>query len=152
MIYSDQDFYGSGVVDASSGHNFLLQQSAVTGGSFTLNFDTALTNVQFTRIANIAFNLVGNWSATAYDGAMAVGSVSEPFGLGPFSPAVYSFSGNITSLSFSGNGFGSAGISSAMIDDLQMTSADAVPDTAGTLALLGISLAGLAAAKRRFAR
>ncbi|HWA25570.1 MAG TPA: hypothetical protein VG734_07915 [Lacunisphaera sp.] len=153
MIYTDQDFYGSGVVDASSGHNFLLQQSATNGGTFTLNFATALTSVQFTRIANIAYNLVGTWSATAYDGASVVGTVSEPFGLGPFSPATYSFSSaNITSLSFSGNGFSVAGISSVMIDDLQLTSVDTVPDTTGTLALMGISLFGVVAFRRRVAR
>lgn len=149
LIYSDLAFYGTGVVDASSGHNFLLQQSAVNGGSFTLNFGTALTNLQFTRIRNLTSNLVGTWTATAYVGATVVGSVSEPYGLGPFTPATYSFTGaGITSLAFSGNGYGSAGISSAMIDDIRMTT---VPDGAATVALLGISLGILAGFRRRFA-
>jgi hypothetical protein len=150
LIYSDQAFYGTGVVDASSGNNFLLQQSAVNGGSFTLNFATALTNLEFTRIQNLTYNLVGTWSATAYAGSTVVGSVSEPFGLGPFTPATYSFSGaGITSLTVSGNGFGSAGISSAMIDDIKMTS---VPDASSTLALLGLSFSAFALMRRRFAR
>lgn len=149
LIYSDLAFYGTGVVAASSGHNFLLQQSAVYGGSFTLNFATALTNLQFTRIRNLTPNLVGTWTATAYAGATAVGSVSEPFGTGPYSPATYSFTGaGITSLTFSGNGYGYAGISSAMIDDIRMTS---VPDGAATVALLGISLGVIAVFRRRFA-
>jgi len=151
LVYSDQAFYGTGAVGASSGHNFLLQQAAVNGGAFTLNFATGLTNVEFTRIRNITPNLVGTWTATAYSGALALGSVSEAFGLGPFTSAVYSFSGsNITSLSISGNGFGAAGIASAMIDDLKLTSVDSVPDTGNTLALVGISLASLAALRRRF--
>lgn len=148
IIYSDLAFYGVGVVAASSGHNFLLQQSAVNGGNFTLNFGTALTDVQFTRIRNITYNLVGEWSATAYSGATAVGSVGESFGLGGFSPITYNLSGaNITSLTFWGNGYGRAGMSSAMIDDLKLTS---VPDTFSTLALMGFSLASLVALRRRF--
>ena len=153
MIYSDLAFYGAGVVAASSGHNFLLQQSAVNGGTFTLNFGNALTNVEFTRIANVAYNAVGYWSVTAYAGASVVGSAFEYNGLGSFSPATYSFSGaGITSLAFYGNGYNYAGISSVMIDDLKLTSVDSVPDTAGTLGLLGMALAGLIGLRRRFAR
>ncbi len=148
LIYSDQAFYGTGAVAASSGHNFLLQQSAVHGGSFTLDFSTALTDVQFTRIRSLTSNLVGTWTATAFSGATAVGSVSEGFGGGSYSAATYDLSGsNITSLTFSGDGYGSAGISSAMIDDLKLTS---VPDASSTLGLIGLSLAGLAMLRRRF--
>ncbi len=153
LIFSDQAFYGSGVVLASSGHNFLTQQSASNGGGFTLNFSTALTQLEFTRIKNLTNNLVGTWTATAYAGATAVGTYSEGFGLGSFSPATYSFSGaGITSLTINGNGFGVAGISSAMIDDIKMTSAEPTPDASSTLILLGLSLAAFAGLRRRVSR
>lgn len=150
LINSDQDFYGSGVVLASSGHNFLTQQSASPGGGFTLNFATALTQLEFTRIQNLAWNLVGTWTATAYAGTTFVGSYSEPFGLGSFSPATYTFSGpGITSLVVSGNGYSVAGISTVMMDDIKMTSAS-TPDASDTLTLFGLSLGALALMRRRF--
>lgn len=122
LIYSDQDFYGNGTVVASSGDNFLEQQSAVYGGSFTLNFSVPLTALQFTRIASLTPNSVGVWTATAYSGGTALSTVGEPNGGGSYSPAIFSFTGtDITSLTVSGNGYGSAGISSVMMDDLILT-------------------------------
>lgn len=150
LIYSDLAFYGSGVVQASSGHNFLLQQSAVNGGSFTLNFNTGLSQLGFTRIANRTNNSVGSWTATAYSGATAVGSFGESYGLGAFSPATYTYTGsNITSLTVSGNGFGSAGISSLMMDNLTLTS---VPDGGSSLLLIGGALAMMVLARSRRGR
>jgi hypothetical protein len=138
---------------ASSGDNFLLQQtSGAPAISYTLNFSTALDSVGFTRIKSITPNLVATWTASAYSGATFVTSVSEGFGLGSFSDATYTLVGpGITSLVISANGFGSAGIASAMIDDLVLTST-AVPDSSGTVALLGLSAVLLFTARRRFAR
>lgn len=147
MVFSDQAFYGTGVVLASSGHNFLLQQSAVHGGSFTLNFSGAVTDFTFTRIANLTSNSVGAWSATAYAGASVVGSVGEGFGVGSYSPAVYDLSGaGITSVTFTGNGFGFAGISGAMIDDIKITT---VPDGGSTASLLVLALGAVVGFRRR---
>lgn len=150
LVYSDQAFYGSGVVLASSGHNFLLQQSAVYGGSFTLTFSNPVSDLMFTRIANLAYNAVGSWSATAYAGATAVGTVGEGAGLGAFTPSLYSFSGSgITSVTFTGNGGGYAGISGAMIDDLKFTT---VPDATSTAGLLVLALGAVIGLRRRSSR
>jgi hypothetical protein len=149
LIYSDQYFYGNNAVAASSGDNFLVQQSAVNGGSYTLNFSTPLLALQFTRIANLSDNLVGSWSATAYSGSTALSTFGESLGLGSFSPAVYSFSGpDITSLTITGNGYGVAGISSLMMDDLIITPANGVPDASSTSSLLGLSLLVIAGCRR----
>lgn len=137
---------------ASSGDNFLLQQtSGAPAVSYTLNFSTALTSLSFTRVKNITPNLVAAWTATAFSGTTALSSVSEGFGLGSYSAATYSFAGpNITSLRVSANGYGAAGIASAMIDDLVLTSSAPVPDAANTLGLTALSAGLLFAARRRF--
>ncbi len=139
---------------ASSGDNFLLQQtSGAPAISYTLNFSTALDSVGFTRVRNITSNLVAGWTASAYSGSIFVTSVGEGFGGGSFSAATYTLTGpNITSLVISANGYGAAGIASAMIDDLTLTSSASVPDSADTLGLMALAAALLFTARRRFIR
>jgi hypothetical protein len=150
-IWSDLQMY---YVGASSGKNFLLQQtSGAPVNSYTLNFSTALDSVGFTRIKNTYSNLVAGWTATAYAGSTFVTSVGEAYGGGSFSAATYTLTGpGITSLVISADGHGRAGIASAMIDDLTLTSSASVPDSAGTLGLMALSVALLVAARRRFAQ
>ena len=139
-------------VDASSGNNFLLQQTSGSPAvSYTLNFSTALDSVGFTRIKNTYYNLVAGWTASAYAGNTFVTSVSEGYGLGSFSAATYTLTGpGITSLVISADGHGHAGIASAMIDDLTLTSSASVPDATGTLGLMALSVGLLFTARRRY--
>ena len=153
QILSDQNYYGGGVVAASSPHNFLLQNTigSPNGTTYTLNFSTALTDLSFTRIAQTTPNLVAQWTATAYAGATVVGSVSENTFGGTEPAHTYSIAdgnfltdGGITSLTITANGQGTAGIPSAPIDDLTL---NAVPEP-GT-ALFGFACVGVAALRRR---
>jgi len=146
-IYSDQDFYNSTTVQASSGTNFLEQQSAVNGGTFILNFSSPVDNLSFTRIESLVTNVVGTWSATAYDGATELSSVGESDGVGGLTPITYDLTGsNITSLVIYGNGDGNAGISSVMMDDLTFT---AVPEPSTYAAIVGLAALGFAAVRGR---
>lgn len=146
LIYSDVNFP---YVAASSIPNFLLQQ---VGGappeSFTMDFSTPLDSLSFTRIANTTPNLVAAWTATAYSGSTAVGNYSEAMGEGPFTSANYTFTGpDITSLTISANGGGTAGITSATIDDLTLVTS--VPEPATDAVLVGVATLGLAAVRRK---
>jgi hypothetical protein len=145
-IYSDVD---QSYEAASPGPNFLLQQvpGAPNGISYTLDFSTPLSELSFARIAATSPNLMASWTATAYSGVTAVGTASEPFGLQPFSAEVYSFTGpDITSLTISANGYDLAGITSAPIDDITLTT---VPEGGSTRALTLFSLLALGVGARR---
>jgi len=145
LIYSDVNFP---FVSASSSPNFLLQQvGGAPAESFTMDFSTPLDSLSFTRVENTTSNLVAGWTATAYDGTTIVGTASELFGEGSFSPATYTLDGpDITSLTISADGFGSAGITSATIDDFTMTT---VPEPATCAELLGVVALGLAVMRRQ---
>lgn len=152
-IISDNNFYGSGVVIASSPHNFLMQNvgGSPNGISYTLNFSTGLTSLSFTRIAIPSFSAVAQWTATAYDGSTALGSVGENFSFGLTGAHTYTLSWlgmDITSLTITANGFNFAGISSAPLDDFIGTPA-ATPDAGSTLPLLGFASLGLVALRRK---
>jgi hypothetical protein len=129
-IFSDQNFYGSGVVAASSPHNFLLHGpagGAPNGATYTLNFSAPLASVSFTRIAQTTNNLVAQWSATAFAGATFVDVVGEDLFGGTEPAQLYSIpSGGlgITSLAISANGYNIAGIPSLPLDDLTLTCSD----------------------------
>jgi len=124
QIFSDQNFYGSGVVVASSPHNFLMQNpgGAPNGATYTLNFSTPLTGISFTRIASPVYVTVAQWTATAYAGSTPVGSVGEGFFGGSEGSQIYTLSGpGITSLTITANGNNVAGIPSPPLDDLTLT-------------------------------
>lgn len=163
FIFSDQEYYGGGVVAASSPNNFLLQHTlgSPNGITYTLNFSTALTDLSFTRIQQVTPNAVAQWTATAYAGATAVGSVSEGYFGGTEPAHTYSIAdsdfltnGGITSLTITANGAGTAGIPSAPIDDLTLNEVNAVPEpgSAGVVVAFGLGAVALCgrAPRRRF--
>lgn len=145
-IYSDVDV---SYVSASSSPNFLLQQvSGAPPESFTMDFSTPLQSLSFTRIENVTSNQVAEWTATAYSGSTPLSSESEPMGVGSFTPATYTFTGpDITSLTISADGDGVAGITSAPIDDLTLTTS--VPEPATCAVLLGLAAWALATVRRQ---
>jgi VPDSG-CTERM motif len=119
--------------------------------SFTLDFSGALDSINFTDLANNAANLQAEWTLTAYSGATALDSVGQSFGEGSFSPEPFTLTGpDITSVTFSGDGFGVAGQFS-LWDDITLNQTAAVPDATSTFGLLAVALAALLAARRRWA-
>jgi hypothetical protein len=133
-------------VQPSSTPNFLLQDAAGSPPcSYTLDFGTPLQSVSFTRVAldPSAACATPYWSATAYVGTTAVGSVGDS-SLDAFTwaPAeTYTLSGNgITSLVIWANGVNWTGIASAPLDDFYLTEVPE-PSTA-TLLVLGIGAIG----------
>lgn len=123
-IFSDEDFYGAGVVTASSPHNFLLQQvsGAPNNISYTLGFSVPLTGFSFTRIAITVPTAVAQWTATAYAGVTPVASVGKNSFSGTEASQPYVLSGaGITSVTISANGHNFAGIASAPLDDFGLT-------------------------------
>ena len=127
-IVSDTNFYGSGVVTASSRHNFLLQNVAGSppGVSYTLNFAAPLQSLRFTRCAVNATTATPMWSETAYAGSTAVDSVGVCcVDSDTGQPAqTYTLAGpGITALTVTGNGEDFAAMASAPLDDFYLTPA-----------------------------
>jgi len=125
-IVSDTNFYGSGVVFAPSPPNFLIQS---VGGSppgvyYTMVFNAPLQSLSFTRCAINGSTETPIWTATAYVGSTAVGSVGVcciDSDTGQTNH-VYTLNGpGITSLTVTGNGENSAAMASAPLDDFYMT-------------------------------
>jgi len=153
-IFTDQNFYGSTTVKASSGHNFLLQQvsGSPNGVTFTMHFSAPLTSLSFDSIAIIAPSAIGWWTATAFNAASAaVATTGQVFPPATSSGVHYSLfdanfmtDGGITALTITADGHNSAGISSVPLDNLTLSS---VPEP-GT-ALFGIACVGVAALRRR---
>jgi hypothetical protein len=150
LIFNDTNYYGGGAIYASSLPNFLLQNvgGSPNGISFTMLFRTPLQSLTFTRprIDNNA--ATPQWTATAYTGANAIGSVGVccvNSDLGQ-PDHVYSFSNpqgaeGITSLTITANGENFTAISSVPLDDFymvpaaQVVSSIAVPTGYGGLAI-----------------
>ena len=140
-IFSDQAYYGNNFVVASSENNFLFQSNNSQPNTYTLTFASPLESFGFTRIAysSAGDGLLAGWSADAYSGATLLDSVSEPYGaeFGGKPAALYTLSGDqyITSVTFSANGFGVAGVSSAPIDNLVLTTPEPSSWALGLLAI-----------------
>ena len=134
------NIWGVGTVVPDTGNNILIQNASTGSESYTLNFSTPLSELQFTRCA-----IYGNppaatpiWSATAYEGATALGSVGATYiDEDTETPAqTYTFTGSgITSLTITGDAENFAAFYSAPLDDFYLTP---VPEPT-TLALAGIS-------------
>jgi hypothetical protein len=148
-IISDQNYYGNNFVVASSGTNFLLQSNNSQPNTFTLTFANALDSFGFTRIAysSAGDGLLAGWSASAYDGATLVETVGEPSESEFGGKAAVQFTlsdavittPDITSVVFSANGFGSAGVSAAPVDDFVLTTPE---PSSWALALLCVGFFG----------
>jgi hypothetical protein len=142
-INSDQDYYGNNFVIASSGTNFLMANNNSQANSFTLNFATPLQSFSFTRIAysSAGSGLLAGWTAQAYSGATPLTSASEPYESETGGkPAVeYTLTGtDITSVTFSANGEGFAGVSGAPVDDLILV--DAPEPSTYAMMFVGLAL------------
>jgi hypothetical protein len=114
--------------------------------SFTLDFATPLDSISFTGIANVTDNLQAEWTATAYSGLTALGSVGQPYGLGTFFPEPFTLTGpDITSLTFNEDGNGNAGEFSSL-DDIVLTP---VPEPSTYAAIVGCTALGFAVWRRK---
>jgi hypothetical protein len=115
--------------------NFLGQNGAGAPQlSYTMNFSMPLESISFTRIAT-PFNLATDpvWSATAYAGSLAAGSVGESLDSWGFSSPARTFTltgDGITSLTVSTNGLNFTGIGTVPLDDFVLTTAPATPTPA----------------------
>ncbi len=149
-IYSDTFITYEG---ASSPHNFLMQNGAgaPNGLTYTLNFSTALTSLSFVRIAQTSPNAVAQWTATAFAGVTALGSVSENFFSGTEPAQTYSLfagsSSGITSLQITANGGGFAGVPSLPMDDLTLN--QVVPEPSTSVLILGAAAACALCGRKR---
>lgn len=141
----------------SSPNAFTLQGPTPWGSSFTLNFtgtvsDFSLTRVGFLGAGSPTGNILGPWSATAYDAAHTLlGTVSEPlfsaFGDIPMQTFTLGYSG-ISSITFYGNALGFAGVQMPYMDNFTFTTAVPEPATY-TLLLVGFGLIGFTALKQK---
>jgi len=146
-IISDQDYYGSTFVKATSENNFLMQANDSTANTFTMTFSTELDSFSFTRIAITGQGSIAGWNATAYDGATYLESVGEyQTGFGVTGEAAVPFTLNgpdITSVVFTANGNGFTAISGAPVDNFVLKVAPEPSVYAmmlGGLAVLGFCL------------
>ncbi|MGD0382817.1 MAG: PEP-CTERM sorting domain-containing protein [Thermoguttaceae bacterium] len=117
LVSDDRTVYGGGIVEASSPYYYLSQGGSSNAIAFTLNFDTPLESLSFTRITEkggSSGTIYPEWSYQVFD--------------------------NITSIEFSGNGYGTAAFCSALIDDIVT---EPVPEPA-TFLLVGMGIACLA--------
>jgi len=145
----------SGPLSDWADNNFLYQNG--TGAppcAYTMIFSAPLLNVQFTRVATPpSLSWIPEWSATAYVGAQAVGSVGFPslqYVGGGSAAQTFSLSGNgITSLTIYSFGQYFTGIGAVPLDDFVLTSeSPAVPEPTTLLVWSGMGAVGLVAARR----
>lgn len=147
----DRLVYEGGYVEASSPHIYLTQGGISSAISYTLNFQTPLSSLAFTRITVKGGPNSGNgtiypeWSFQVFEGSSQIASGGQGY-YSLWNPNIdaaqtYSFTGQgITSVRFSGNGYGEAAFCSALIDDIVT---QPVPEPS-TFALLGMGVAGMA--------
>ena len=143
------NYSGSGSLWANN--DFLQQNGAgAVPCSYTLNFSIPLTSIGFERVAtppNLATE--PQWSATAYVGAVPVGTVGESLNTWGNSPA-HSFTltgSGKTSLTVNANGFGFTAIGSVPLDNFVLTQ---VPEP--SITTLGLISLGLVAMRKKFRR
>jgi len=149
ILNVNQSSYYSDGITPDSPPNFLLQQTSYDGESYTLNFSTPLSELQFSLCAIVDDAATPIWSATAYEGDTELGSVGATYideDTGT-SAQTFTFTGSgIISLTVYGNAEDFAAYYSAPLDDFYLTP---VPEPT-TLALAGLSgLSLLFSVKRR---
>ncbi|MGC1777862.1 MAG: hypothetical protein WBB34_07930, partial [Xanthobacteraceae bacterium] len=118
----DQVYSPGGVVGATSGDNLIIE----SGGhpvSYTLTFATPLSSFAFDQAIEYAGSSFSAWSATAYDAAGDVLSTVGDSSISYGSPAMhYMLTGSdITSVTFTGNDYGSAGTANEVTDTWVLT-------------------------------
>lgn len=153
----DDNIYGGGVVQASSGDNLLVSSgNGARPGSYRLFFNTGQDYVSFTRAASLVSSSFPMWSVTAYDAGMnVVDTDGESFMGGIFAAKTFTLGTpgdsvvDITSVLFSYNGFGVAGFDSPLIDDIVLPNEVAQMPEPASLVLLGSGLAGVLHRRRR---
>ena len=143
VVDDDRRSYGGGVVFASSPHNFLSNYFLNAPNSFTLNFATPLTSVNFTRIAGGPNpTQYASWTGTALDGSgNAISSVSEDSpGTSDFPAKTFTLYGsNIAAVRWDSDGHGTAAFAAVLLDDLVLTSAPTPSYTISVAASPGMS-------------
>lgn len=150
VVLSNLGTYGGGVVNATTGVNFL----GMTGGrpaTYSLYFSTPLQSLEFDRIGEPAGSpgtIFPPWNAAVFDinGFQIGSSVGEALrsSYGFVAPIHYTFPGpGITRLDVNGDHLGFAAFTSANIDTLVLTT---VPEP-GSLTILGASLVAVAFAR-----
>ena len=147
-------YAGYGAIAASPGEFLSLSQSVMLGGgSYTAGFYMGNDSQSAFGIDNA---ILAGQLAILVDGASVPFSIRYPtnnFPTGSTPADMYEFAIDFAAVAgshqieyrISGSGTSRAGIS---VDDFYLIGAGSVPEP-GTLALLGLSLAGLAASRRR---
>jgi hypothetical protein len=156
QIFDDRTVYGGGYITASSPHMCLAQGGSANAISYTLTSEVPLESFSFTRVTELAGPSGGtsypDWNAQVFAGTTLIGSVGEGWhslwGSDANPAHTYSFTGNgITSVTFSGDGHGSAAFNSVIIDDLHGEPL-AVPEPAA-LSLSAVGAVALLFSRRR---
>jgi hypothetical protein len=146
---------GSGALVAPPGTPNVLYQmgNSSSGVSYTLDFSTPLSSLSFYTAGQGSSNLIGAWSATAYDAGNAVvstvGVASLSGGFAGEAPQPYTLSGpGITSVTFYGNCEGVCGVYGDAIGDLSSPDLHQTPEP-GSMVLFGSGLLAMSGAIRR---
>lgn len=155
VVASEDVIYGGNVVQAPSPNNVLGQQGTAYAASFTLTFDSAVSNVSFDRVGILgAINPTSfpYWSATVFStGGTQLASVYENLASYYYNLAPKNFAFNFSdvgSIRFDGNANGYAAFTNVLIDNVTFTPSK-VPDATATLPLLAGALAALGAMMHR---
>lgn len=111
--------------------------------SYTLTFNTPLDAVSFNTAVVASFSTYPTWTATAFDGAVPVGSpVGQTGGFGTGATQLFTIDGpDITSLTFANFSTGQS-VDNEPIDNLTLVTPTPTPEPNSVL-LLGTGLLGL---------
>ncbi len=128
---------GEGWLSVPSAPNaFTLIGPTAGGNTFTLNFSSLISDFSFTRVGFFGAgspkgNILGPWSASAYDaGHKLLGTVGESlyFAYGDIPAHTFALDYNgISSITFYGNALGMPGVQMPYIDNISYTTV-AIPE------------------------